>query len=378
MGIAAFLSMEASLRDSPRTPGEMSSEKDSSDTPSPDPTANEPGDILTVDPIICSVPDPSPMCCGCCVPHAWTTPKETPALVAEHERQGRRIALKDGSSVFVRDETPQDSVKMTVVMVHGVPASSFLYRKFFAPLVAEGYRAIAFDLPGLGLSDKPLDRDYSWPAMAETLHEIMGHEDLAINTKIHMVIHDIGGPISALYAADHPERVESITALDTLLDIASFSPPFPMFFFPIPIIGNIAIASMTPWVLRQFMYLRGVADTEACDHEEAMAWVFLLKRQKGAASFSKIMKSFPSGKSKKQELTNKIQQALGTEQQLPMQVIWAQGEVAIPQSQCEYIREKFHVTGDTQHVPGRHFFQLESAETIVQHIHQFLQERQQQ
>lgn len=318
------------------------------------------------------------ICCGCSETNAWSMPSEKPVLVADHEARGRRVKLVEQDnefSIFVRDEGHQqnNSKQKTVVMIHGVPASSFLYRKFFDPLVKQGYRAIAMDLPGLGLSDKPTETfDYSWPAMAKILGKILHHDDLRLGNKIHLVVHDIGGPIAALYASEHPDRVESLTVLDTMFDIESFNPPFPMFFFPLPIVGNIAIATFLPWVVRHFMYLRGVEEKAACDHDEAVAWVWLLKNNQGSSSFSTIMKSFPKNKDKKL-LTQKIKNVLGQEHKIVMHIVWAEGDVAIPQSQCQYIQDNFNVKY-IHKVKGKHFFQLEGAEAIVGHVHNFLQD----
>ena len=73
----------------------------------------------------------------------WMLPKEMPALVKDHESKGRYIKLKDDSSVFVCDQGKTNSTSQTtVVMIHGVPASSFLYRKFFDGL-GYGRRGLA-------------------------------------------------------------------------------------------------------------------------------------------------------------------------------------------------------------------------------------------
>lgn len=45
--------------------------------------------------------------------------------------------------------------KETVLLLHGVPGSSFTYRKVLPLIANEGLRAVSFDFPGLGLSDKP-------------------------------------------------------------------------------------------------------------------------------------------------------------------------------------------------------------------------------
>jgi len=307
-----------------------------------------------------------------------------PALVQAHEARGRRVQLRDGTLVFVRDEGYDPSVmdQKTVVMVHGVPSSSLLYRNFFDPLVQNGYRAVAFDLPGLGLSDKPSSNSgrnyYSWPALAVTVGEILHHPDLELfphpNSQIHLVVHDIGGPIAALYAADNIDKVHSMTILDTIFDIVSFHPPFPMYFFPPILIGDIYMKKLTPFLFRQFMFLSGgVQDKSAFSREEAQAWVWLLKSKGGADSFLEIMRSFPSTKQSKMKLTKKIQTVLGEQAQLPMHIVWAKEDVAIPKSQRKYIRDNFDVER-IQTVPGGHFYHLESPEQIIEKIIRYLED----
>ena len=49
--------------------------------------------------------------------------------------------------------------------LHGVPSSCFLYRKVIAELGGRGVRGVTFDLPGLGLADRPEDFDYTWTGL---------------------------------------------------------------------------------------------------------------------------------------------------------------------------------------------------------------------
>src|SRR5215217_7773453 len=82
------------------------------------------------------------------------------AVIEAHERSGNRLAV-GGVETFVLDlgEGPP------VVCLHGVPASSFLYRKLVVELAARGLRGIAFDLPGLGLAERPAEFDYTWTGL---------------------------------------------------------------------------------------------------------------------------------------------------------------------------------------------------------------------
>jgi haloalkane dehalogenase len=100
-----------------------------------------------------------------------------------------------------------------VVMWHGEPTWSFLWRKVAPPVLEAGYRVVLPDLPGFGRSDKPMDPDwYSYDrhvAMAATLLEDL---DLRGAT---FVCHDWGGPIGLRLAVEHPDRVDRLVVMDS-------------------------------------------------------------------------------------------------------------------------------------------------------------------
>src|SRR4029453_2641022 len=81
-------------------------------------------------------------------------------VIDAHERSGYRLAV-GGVETFVLDL----GHGQPVVCLHGVPASSFLYRKLIVELAARGLRGIAFDLPGLGLAERPATFDYTWTGL---------------------------------------------------------------------------------------------------------------------------------------------------------------------------------------------------------------------
>ena len=81
-------------------------------------------------------------------------------VIDEHRRAGRPFRPA-GVGSFVREQGDGQ----VVVCMHGVPVSSFLYRKVLAELAARGLRGVAWDLPGLGLAERPDDFDYSWTGL---------------------------------------------------------------------------------------------------------------------------------------------------------------------------------------------------------------------
>ena len=79
--------------------------------------------------------------------------KETSEHVIAAHRAAGSFFTAAGVQSFVRAQGDGEPV----VLMHGLPASSFLYRKVIPELAAPGFRAMSFDLPGLGLASRPTD-----------------------------------------------------------------------------------------------------------------------------------------------------------------------------------------------------------------------------
>lgn len=101
-----------------------------------------------------------------------------------------------------------------VVLLHGEPTWSFLYRKVMGPLLEAGYRCVAPDLPGFGRSDKPVhDGWYSYDNHTAAVASLLEELDLREAT---LVMQDWGGPIGLRVATTElPERVARLVAMDT-------------------------------------------------------------------------------------------------------------------------------------------------------------------
>ena len=101
-----------------------------------------------------------------------------------------------------------------VLMLHGEPTWSFLYRKVMGPLLEAGYRCVVPDLPGFGRSDKPVDDGwYSYDRHTAAVVALLEEIDLR---DVTIVVQDWGGPIGLRAATlEVPERVARIVAMDT-------------------------------------------------------------------------------------------------------------------------------------------------------------------
>lgn len=114
------------------------------------------------------------------------------------------------------DEGPRASPP--ILLVHGQPTWSYLYRKVIAALVARGHRAVAVDNIGYGRSDKPADPYvYSYARHVEWHRRVVEALDLS---EITVVGQDWGGPIGFGALAAMPERYARAVATNTILHCA--------------------------------------------------------------------------------------------------------------------------------------------------------------
>jgi cis-3-alkyl-4-acyloxetan-2-one decarboxylase len=109
-----------------------------------------------------------------------------------------------------------------VVMLHGNPTWSFMYRALIADLRAS-YRVIAPDHIGCGLSDKPDDTRYTYNLAQRVRDLSVLLECVGVTRDITLVVHDWGGLIGLAWAVRHAERVNRLVVFNT----AAFPIPAP-------------------------------------------------------------------------------------------------------------------------------------------------------
>ena len=114
----------------------------------------------------------------------------------------------DGVEVFYR--AAGDPKAPVVLLLHGFPASSFMFRELI-PRLADQYRVIAPDLPGFGFTEVPEERKYrySFDALAHTLEAFT--DALGLNRYV-IYVFDYGAPTGLRLAMAHPERVTAIVS----------------------------------------------------------------------------------------------------------------------------------------------------------------------
>ena len=131
------------------------------------------------------------------------------------------VEVPDGEGGRLRihyvDEGPQDGP--IVLMMHGEPSWSYLYRKMILIIIEAGYRAISPDLAGFGRSDKPAHRDdYTYQRHVDWMKAWLAQFDIR---EITLVCQDWGGLIGLRLVADHPDRFARVVAANTGFPLGS-------------------------------------------------------------------------------------------------------------------------------------------------------------
>ncbi|MGH2756550.1 MAG: haloalkane dehalogenase [Actinomycetota bacterium] len=99
-----------------------------------------------------------------------------------------------------------------ILLLHGEPTWSFLYRKMIPPL-SQRFRVIAPDYVGFGRSDKPTERDwYTYERHVDSIVQLIESLDLM---EITVVVQDWGGPIGLRCAIEHEKRFARLVILNT-------------------------------------------------------------------------------------------------------------------------------------------------------------------
>jgi haloalkane dehalogenase len=143
------------------------------------------------------------------------TPDERFEGLPDFLYEPRYLQVPDGAGGLLRihyvDEGPRDAE--TVLMMHGEPSWSFLYRKMIPVFLKAGFRAVAPDLVGFGRSDKPVDRnDYTYNRHVEWMQACLEQMDLK---RITLVCQDWGGLIGLRLVASQPERFARVVVANT-------------------------------------------------------------------------------------------------------------------------------------------------------------------
>lgn len=146
---------------------------------------------------------------------------------------GQFIAI-GGLDTYI--EQTGDPAGRPLLLIHGLFGSTEVWRFVADGLGQAGYRVIAYDRPGAGLSAKPLDAAYSQPAHADHAAAVL--DALGIGQAV-IVGHSAGGNVAAHFALRHPSRTAGLVLVDAAV-LAGGPPAF--------VGGIVAFPPLTRWI----------------------------------------------------------------------------------------------------------------------------------
>lgn len=152
------------------------------------------------------------------------TPDERFKNLTDYPFKPHYMMAPDPEGIQVRvhyvDEGPRDAEP--VLLMHGEPSWSYLYRKMIPIITAAGYRTIAPDLVGFGRSDKPADQeDYTYQRHVDWMLAWLDQMDL---NSITLVCQNWGGLIGLRLVAANPDQFSRVLTANTGLPTGDHTP----------------------------------------------------------------------------------------------------------------------------------------------------------
>jgi len=250
-----------------------------------------------------------------------------------------------------------------ILLIHGIPTSSWLYRKMIDGLVAEGHRVIAPDMLGFGASENPKGYEvYSQENHAKRIVELMDH--LKIDSWSH-VMHDAGGLWTWETFKKVPSRINRLIILNTIIYKEGFNPPIKMTRGP--------FARFSMWLYRNKsttntlldqLFKKGMNHNELTE-EEIEGYKMPLQEGKTNAMYYFFTNTC-------NELTD--YDSLLNSINIPVTVIWGKNDDMLEwEPQKEKVQKSLKIKNENIHtLDGRHFIQEGFPEQINEIIINFM------
>ena len=257
----------------------------------------------------------------------------------------------NGVSSFVRIEG--DGVP--VVLIHGLPVSSYLYRKVLPELADRGLRGVAFDLPGMGLADRPSSFDYRISGLGDFAAAAV--DALGLDS-FHLVVHDAGGPVGFELIRRRPEAIRSLTILDTMVEIPKR--PFPGEIWA-RLSSHAGPMMRSPKLWQQLMRRVGVFDQSMLSDAEIDAHRLLALGHDDAAGYLRIMSAVTDSRA-----AGSYADVVDTRRvPYPVQVLWGASDPILTVKGHGLAMIEATGLPSLGVTPGRHYIQEDNAPLIA-------------
>ncbi|WP_085314970.1 alpha/beta fold hydrolase [Derxia lacustris] len=277
-----------------------------------------------------------------------------------------RSTTVDGLKVFYREAG--DPALPTLLLLHGFPASSFMFRELIERL-AHRFHLVAPDYPGFGHSDAPAKEDfaYTFDRLADVVERFTGQLGL---TRYGLYMQDFGGPVGFRLASRHPERVsflvvQNANAYEEGLPDSFWAPVRELWRDPSPEnFARIREAGMSPEAL-EWNYIHGVRRPERISPDNWLLQRALLDRPGNKEAMLALLHDYGSNPGR-----YPAWQAYFREHQPPTLVVWGANDAIFPASGAHPYRRDLERI-DFHLLDTGHFALEELGEEIAARIERF-------
>ena len=254
----------------------------------------------------------------------------------------KRFATGSGELSYLDEGTGDEAV----LMVHGNPTWSFFYRNVVLALRGR-IRCIVPDHLGCGLSDKPQDYNYTLGNHVENLGRLIDSLNLK---KIHLIVHDWGGPIGLGTCLPRAEKLGKVVILNTAA-FADTVIPWRIRFCRVPVIGELAV--------RGFNGFAGpatwMAVTKPLPDAVKRGFLFPYDSWANRIATHRFVQDIPKGLGAPNDIAlARIESALPLLRERPVRIIWGGQDFCfnrhyferwkglLPNADAEYLTEAGH------------------------------------
>jgi haloalkane dehalogenase len=287
------------------------------------------------------------------VPTAVIPAATRPEWLRERYPWDQHLAVVNGRRMAYLDEG--DPGATPVVLLHGNPNWSFLYRFMVGPLLGAGYRVIAPDWIGAGFSDKPsLDAAYT---LAHHVADLVALIDTLELDGMAIVGQDWGGPQGTGAALQRLDRVAALTLMNTWVFTDVRGPfhasPLPWTTWHAPLVGQVFLKRFK---MLSYHGLTGVT-ARGLSREEARAYKHVYDEPGSEGVTLTWPRTIPLTEGDRGWADMKrIQDRLPDLADTPVQLLWAPDDAVFPIAYRDRIKELIPHAEIGKVFPGAHHF----------------------
>lgn len=255
--------------------------------------------------------------------------------------QGAKILVKEAGS------------GEPVLFLHGNPDSADLWDDIVAQL-KQDYRCIAPDLPGFGRSTVPENFDYSLKNLGQFIDDLV--TALKITEPLHLVVFDFGGPYGLAWAVKNPDKVKSLTILNTVF-FADYNWHLWAKIWRTPLVGEFSMLTMS-YPAFKFSVLLGSGKID--DQKIRHTYSFMTPAMKRMVL--RLYRATPA-----KAFAGWEEELLKVTAKKPTQVIWGKNDPYIPKKYAYRLGAQ-----QVHYLNTGHFVPMEASNEISAKIREFL------